>query len=376
VYNRRQFIRRASLAAAGFSLFPIAEAVGRLGEKKKKREDPFVREARYYEKLEKGLIRCHLCPHECVVPPGGRGNCEVRENRKGQYYTLVYGNPCALHVDPIEKKPFFHLFPGSTSFSLSTAGCNLDCRYCQNWQISQVRPEQTRNYDLPPEEVVAVAKREKCRSIAYTYTEPTIFFEYMLDTSAIARKHGILNVYHSNGFINPKPLDELCKTLDAANVDLKWFSEDLYSTMSQGRLAPVLETLKTLRKRGVWLEITNLVVPGYNDDPKVIRKMTTWIASELGPDVPLHFSRFSPTYRLKNLPPTPVPTLEKARVIAQSSGLMYVYIGNVVGHEAENTYCPGCKKVVIRRVSYSILSVDLKAGRCAHCKTPIAGIWD
>jgi pyruvate formate lyase activating enzyme len=333
------------------------------------------RVASYWEPLENNWVRCGLCPRRCVVGPGQRGYCEVRENRDGTYYTLTYGNPCAINVDPIEKKPFFHFLPGTTAFSVATAGCNLDCKFCQNWQISQSRPEDLYNYRLSPEELVEAAVRSGSPSIAYTYSEPTIFYEYMLATAKIAHERGLKNVYHSNGFINEEPLRELCRYLDAADIDLKGFTEEYYSDMTAGSLAPVLRTLKILREEGVHLEITTLVVPGRNDDPDDLSAMCRWIRENLGPDTPLHFSRFHPEHKLRNLPPTPVETLEVARRIALDSGLKYVYIGNVPGHEGNSTYCPVCGSTVIRRIGYSVDPAGLVDGACAHCGTPIAGVW-
>jgi len=329
----------------------------------------------HFSSLKDGKIQCQLCPRECIVPGGGRGFCGVRENRDGKYYSLVYGNPCAVHVDPVEKKPFYHLLPASTSFSIATAGCNFHCKFCQNWEISQVAPDETYNFEMSPDQVVELAKKAGSRTIAYTYVEPTIFFEYMLDTARLARKEGILNVYHSNGFINPGPLKELCKVLTAANVDLKGFTEEYYSSMSQGRLAPVLRTLKTLKGEGVHLEITNLVIPTQNDNPETVQKMCTWIKNELGADTPIHFSRFYPLYKLRNLPPTPVTTLERNRKIAMDAGLEYAYIGNVPGHDGERTYCPQCKKLLIFRQGYTIGEINLNKGKCKFCGKPISGIW-
>ena len=329
----------------------------------------------FYKPLKDGKVQCLLCPRECLVPSGGRGFCGVRENREGKYFSLVYGNPCAVHVDPVEKKPFFHLLPGSMSFSIATAGCNFRCKFCQNWEISQVAPDDTYNYELPPERVVELAKKAGARSIAYTYVEPTIFYEYMLDTARLARKEGILNLCHSNGFINLDPLQELCKFLDGANVDLKAFTEDFYSSMARGRLAPVLRTLKTMKSGGVHVEITNLVIPTHNDKPEIVRKMCAWIKDELGADTPIHFSRFYPLYKLRNLPPTPVATLERNRKIAMEAGLEYAYIGNVPGHEGEQTYCPRCKKLLIFRQGYSTGEVNLNRGKCKFCGKPIVGIW-
>jgi len=310
-----------------------------------------------------------------VLRPGERGRCRARENRKGELVTLVHGLPCAVHIDPIEKKPLFHFLPSTNVFSIATAGCNLRCKFCQNWQISQVPPEETYNYNLSPEELVRIAKEKKCPSIAYTYTEPVIFYEYMLDAAKLAKEAGIKNTMHSNGYINPEPLKELCKYLDAANIDLKGFTEEYYQEVCEGHLASVLQTLKTLKEEGVWLEITNLIVPTKNDDPETIRKMCIWIRDSLGTDVPIHFSRFWPMYKLKNLPPTPIETLEKARKIAMDVGLHHVYIGNIPGHAAENTYCPKCGKVLIKRIGYHILKNNIVNGKCKFCGQAIPGVW-
>jgi pyruvate formate lyase activating enzyme len=329
----------------------------------------------YYTPLEGKKIRCELCPRECDVSEGKRGYCGVRENRDGKYYSLVYGNPVTWHIDPIEKKPFFHVLPASGSFSIATTGCNFDCKFCQNYEISQARPEETANFDMPPELVVAAAKKTGCRSIASTYVEPTIFYEYMYDIGVLAKKEGILNVCHSNGYINQKPLKALCKVLDGACIDLKGFTEEFYRTLTEGRLQPVLDALKTLKLEGVHVEIVNLVVPTKNDSMEEIRQMCLWIREELGSDTPLHFSRFYPMYKLKNLPPTPIPTLEEARKVAISVGLHYVYIGNVPGHEGENTYCPTCKKLLIQRTGYRILQNHLIGRKCPSCGHPQPGIW-
>ncbi len=370
--SRRLFLKASAWGAllwglAGFSpsIFAQREKKGLLGTKL----------SPHFLPLDNQRIQCQLCPRQCRVAKGQRGFCGVRENRDGKYYSLVYGNPCAVHVDPIEKKPFYHVLPASTSFSIATAGCNFRCKFCQNWEISQTTPDETYNLELPPEKVVALAKRAGSRTIAYTYVEPTIFFEYMVDTARLAKKEGILNVCHSNGFINPAPLKELCQVLDAANIDLKGFTEEYYSSMSQGRLAPVLQTLKTLKNEGVHVEITNLVVPTKNDGAETVGQMCAWIRSELGADTPVHFSRFYPLYKLRNLPPTPVSTLEKNRQIATDTGLEYVYIGNVPGHEGERTYCPRCQKLLIFRQGYSIGQVHLAKGKCKFCGKPIAGIW-
>ncbi len=329
----------------------------------------------YFTSLDGGEIRCELCPHRCRVARGKRGSCRVRENRDGKYYSLVYGNLCAVHLDPIEKKPFFHLLPATTSFSLATVGCNFQCKFCQNWEISQAFPEDVYSYEVTPEMVVKKAKEMGARSVAYTYVEPTIFYEYMLDTCHLVKKAGLLNVTHSNGFINQAPLQTLCRVLDAANIDLKGFTETFYQELCGGELTPVLETLKTLKREKVHLEITNLIIPTKNDEMPVIRDMCLWIKRELGADTPIHFSRFYPLYKLKSLPPTPVSTLEKARAVALSAGLEYVYIGNIPGHEGENTFCPKCKKMILQRAGYMVGEVRMKGGKCGYCGNPIPGIW-
>jgi len=329
----------------------------------------------YFTSLDGGEIQCDLCPRRCRVPKGKRGFCRVRENREGKYYSLVYGNPCAVHLDPIEKKPFFHVLPASTSFSLATAGCNLQCKFCQNWEISQASPEDVYSHEIPPELVVKKAREMGARSVAYTYVEPTIFYEYMADIGLLVKKAGLLNVYHSNGFINPNPLRNLCKVLDAANIDLKGYTEAFYREMCSGELTPVLETLKILKQEKVHLEITNLVIPTKNDEMSTVKEMCLWVKNELGPDTPIHFSRFYPLYKLRNLPPTPVSTVEKARAVALSSGLEYVYIGNIPGHEGENTFCPKCKKVIIQRTGYMIGETHMKGGKCGYCGKPIPGVW-
>lgn len=329
----------------------------------------------YYTPLPGGEVQCELCPHRCRVSKGQRGLCRVRENRNGKYYSLVYGNPCAIHPDPIEKKPFFHVLPGTISFSIATVGCNFQCKFCQNWEISQASPEEIYNYDVSSEMIIQSAKEIGAHSMAYTYVEPTIFYEYMIEVADLTKKAGLLNVMHSNGFINPTPLRNLCKRLDAANIDLKGFTETFYRELCNGSLPPVLETLKILKQEGVHLEITNLIIPTKNDEISLIQEMCHWIKKELGPETPVHFSRFYPLYKLRMLPPTPVSTLEKARSVAMASGLEYIYIGNVPGHEGEHTFCPKCKKRIIQRTGYMVGEVNLKNGKCKFCGKPIPGIW-
>lgn len=328
----------------------------------------------YFIDTPKG-IKCKLCPQKCELAPGETGDCRTNVNYGGKLYSISYGNPCAVHVDPIEKKPLYHFLPSSLSFSIATAGCNLACLNCQNWEISQSSPRDTRNYDLMPEKVVEEAKKAKCRSIAYTYSDPVAFYEYTLDTSILARQQGIKNVIVSAGYINPEPLHRWCKYIDAANIDLKSFSDEIYEMLNAGTLQPVLDTLMTLKEEGIWLEITNLVVPTWTDNMDMIKKMCDWLAGNGFASSPLHFSRFQPQHKLAHLPATPVSTLEKARQVALNAGLNYVYIGNVPNNAGENTYCPGCKKLLIERKGFFIAQNNLAGTSCKFCQTKIEGVW-
>lgn len=321
------------------------------------------------------IIECQLCPHRCRLKEGERGQCRVRIHLDGKLYSLVYGNPCSVHVDPIEKKPLYHVKPTSGSFSIATAGCNLHCKYCQNWQISQRPPEETQNMDLPPEKVVSAALRSGCKSIAYTYSDPIIFYEYFLDTAKLAKRKGLLNVMVTAGYIEQKPLLELAPFVDAANVDLKGMTDKFYKEIVSGTLHPVLDAIMTMKKQGIWVELTNLVVPTWNDSTDDFKKLCRWVAKNPGPDTPLHFSRFWPMHQLRNLPPTPTSTLTMARQIAYDEGLKYAYIGNVPGHGGNNTYCPVDKQVLIRRQGYMILENNIIDGKCKFCGTVIPGIW-
>jgi pyruvate formate lyase activating enzyme len=336
---------------------------------------PLRREALFYKKINDLTVQCQLCPRRCVLADGQRSFCRAREPKADKLYSLVWALACAVHVDPIEKKPLFHFLPGTSIFSIATAGCNFRCKFCQNWQISQFPPEETSNYFLPPEEIIKKAIENNCPSIAYTYSEPSIFYEYMLDTAKLAKKYGIKNMYHSNGSLNEEPVQELSYYLDGANIDLKSFRQEFYTNVCAGYLHTVLNTLKVLKRNRVWLEITNLIIPTLNDNLEDIKKMAIWIKENLGDEVPIHFSRFWPQYKLKSLPPTPVTTLEKARQKALEVGLKFVYVGNVPGHPGENTYCPRCKKVLIRRVGYSILENNLIEGKCRFCQRSIPGVW-
>ncbi|MBM3240258.1 AmmeMemoRadiSam system radical SAM enzyme [Candidatus Poribacteria bacterium] len=377
--TRREFIQELIGGAAFLPLvslpFSLSTATA-IGPKVDENHIFVVKEAMYYEKLAEGEVKCKLCPKECKVGDKERGWCGVRENSKGTYYTLVHSNPCSVHIDPIEKKPFFHYLPASLAFSISTAGCNLNCKYCQNWQISQRRPEQTNNSYLPPDEVVRKAKEYGCQSIGYTYAEPAVFYEYLLDTSIAAHKADVRAVVVSAGYIQTEPLKRLCETVDAIKIDLKAYNDKFYREICHGTLQPVLDTLKSLKKTGVWYEVVDLVVPTLNDTENELKNLARWVVDNLGVNVPLHFSRFYPTYQLKNLPPTPMETLEQARHIARDEGLHYVYLGNVrPDHEGNNTYCPQCKNLVIQRKGLFVVQNNVVDGKCNKCKNEIPGVW-
>jgi pyruvate formate lyase activating enzyme len=335
-----------------------------------------LKKASYWSSLDGSTIQCALCPRKCVIQKDGRGFCGVRTNKNGTLYTLGYSNPIAVAIDPIEKKPFFHVTPGEPAFSLAVAGCNMRCVFCQNWQISQAKPDETPSYNMQPIDVVNAAIKNNCKWIVYTYTEPTVFYEYMLDIAKLAKQKGLYNAMHSCGYINKEPLENLLPYMDAVNIDLKGFTEDFYAKMgSFSELAPVLNTLKLIKQKGVWLEITNLVIPTANDDMQKIKEMCVWIKQNLGDDVPLHFSRFHPDFKLKNLPETPIETLELAHKIAKDAGVKYVYIGNVPGHKYENTFCPRCGKLIVGRTGYSITEINIKDGKCKYCGYKISGVW-
>ncbi|MFC1744040.1 AmmeMemoRadiSam system radical SAM enzyme [Candidatus Riflebacteria bacterium] len=321
-------------------------------------------------------VICELCPKACRIPHGAAGDCRVRVNIEGKIVSTIYGRPSALHVDPIEKKPLNHFFPGSGIFSIATAGCNLHCKNCQNWQLSQRSgAEMEVRYKAPPEKIVEATERTGCKSIAYTYSEPIIFYEYVYDTAKLAIKKGIKNVLVTAGFVNPSPWRKLLKLIDACNIDLKYFDDSLYRKNSEGWLKPILDSLVICKEMDVWLEITHLLIPTLNDDMVKIRKMCKWMYKNLGADTPLHISRFHPQYKLRNLPATPGETLIRARNEAMDVGLKYVYIGNLHGHPAESTFCPKDGKLLIKRLGYVIAENNIIKGRCKFCKEKIAGRW-
>jgi pyruvate formate lyase activating enzyme len=383
--SKREFLKCAALGACSLALAgtPVKLLAG--GSKvpggptvPSGPEDPlwkWSKEALYYIDTPKG-IKCKLCPQACEIKPEDVGDCRTNFSHNGKLYSITYGNPCAVHVDPVEKKPLFHFLPSTTAYSIATAGCNLACLNCQNWEISQSSPRDTQNYDLMPDQVVKEAKNSNCRSIAYTYSDPVAFYEYTLDTSMLARQQGIRNIIKSAGYINEDPLRRLLKYIDAGNIDLKSFDDSIYETLNAGTLEPVLRTLKIYKEMGVWLEITNLVVPTWTDDLDMIKKMCEWLVDNELQNYPLHFSRFSPVYKLTNLPQTPLATLEKARQIALQSGIKYSYIGNVPGSEGNNTYCPKCKKLLVERIGFSIKQNNIVASHCKFCSEKIDGVWD
>jgi len=337
-----------------------------------------MKEAMFYRAIEDGRIMCELCPHFCKLKEEQIGVCGVRQNTAGKLYSLVYGKAIAVHVDPIEKKPLFHVAPGSQSFSLATAGCNFHCKFCQNHDISQVENMTAINRssrDISPEDLVLMAERNNCRSMAYTYTEPTIYFEYAYDIAKIAHQHGLLNVFVTNGYMNAEPLQLIQEYLDAANVDLKSFNENFYKKMVGAKLAPVLETLKLMKKLNIFVEITTLLIPGENDSDEELTAIASFINNELGSETPWHISRFYPHYRLADHSPTPIATLNRARDIGLAQGLRYVYQGNVPGTDAENTYCFHCGKLLIERYGYQIIQKNIVAGNCKFCSVKIDGLF-
>ncbi|MFC1461589.1 AmmeMemoRadiSam system radical SAM enzyme [Verrucomicrobiota bacterium] len=334
-----------------------------------------LHEAAYYEKLDGKKVRCTLCPKRCVVNDGQRGYCRVRENRGGRYYTLVYGRPCATHLDPVEKKPLFHVYPGSRSFSIATVGCNMECKFCQNWDISQASPQDVSVPYRSPADIAREAKKAKARTIAYTYTEPTVFHEYMVDCAKAGLDRGVESVMISAGLISAPAQRALFPVLKAVKIDLKAFTQSFYTNICEGFLQPVLDSLKRLSDSGVWYEIVVLIIPTLNDSDDEIKRMTEWIVKELGPDVPVHFSRYHPTYKMQNIPPTPVKTLLRVRKIALDQGCHFVYIGNAPVKGAQDTFCPFCKKLLIKRYGYRILEDSIVKGHCKFCGKPIPGVW-
>ena len=378
--DRRSFLHCALASGAAFGVCEFAQFVvlgtNRAWAGPQKQDDwRFTVEAKFYQKLQNKKIKCKLCPRECAVGDRERGYCGVRENHGGTYYTLVHSRVCAAHIDPIEKKPLFHYLPGTLAFSLATAGCNVNCKFCQNWDISQVRPEQVPADYAPPKMVAELAKQHECPTIAYTYSEPVVFSEYLMDTADAGHEAGIRSVVVSNGYMQEESLKTAYGKMDAVKIDLKAFTESYYKDVVGGELKPVLDSLVTLRKMNRWTEIVYLVVPTLNDGDAEFRNLARWIKSNLGADVPVHFTQFHPQYLLRNLPITPVPTLERAKAIADAEGLQYVYIGNVPGHPAQNTYCPKCQRMLVERVGFTASRMLIRKGSCPFCGHLIPGVW-
>jgi len=325
-----------------------------------------MKQALIYQKLKNKTVRCQLCSHRCLIPNGKRGICSVRENKNGTLYSLVYGLAIAANVDPVEKKPLFHFLPGSQTFSIATAGCNFRCSFCQNWDISQISKGlkgQIVGQELPPKKVVAKALETGCHSISYTYTEPTIFFEYAIDTAKLAHQAGLANIFVTNGYQTPETIKAMKGLIDAANIDLKSFSDEFYQKICGARLQPVLDSIKLMHNSKIWIEVTTLVVPGQNDSSAELTKLAKFLA-EISKDIPWHISRFHPDYQMADGLPTPEKTLEVAYQIGKKAGLNYVYLGNVITEDKESTYCPRCGRLAVRRIGYDveILAVDKPRG--------------
>jgi len=333
-----------------------------------------TREAMLYETLSGSRVRCNLCAHHCVMADGKRGICQVRENQGGRLYTLVYGRTITQHVDPVEKKPLFHFYPGTTAYSVATPGCNFHCRWCQNWEISQMPRERhlVMGEEASPEQIVSAARKAGSRSIAYTYTEPTVLFEYAYDAARLAHEAGLANIYVTNGYMTEEMLEAFHPYLDAANVDLKTFRDETYRRYVGARLQPVLDAMKVIKRLGVWLEVTTLVIPGINDDPAEVRDAARFVAHELGVEAPWHVSRFLPAYKISDVPPTPLATLRRAREIGLEEGLRYVYVGNVP--DEENTYCHECGQLLIGRSGFYVKENVIHDGRCPECGAPVTGV--
>ena len=335
-----------------------------------------IREALLYEKQDNGIVRCNLCAHRCRINPDKIGICGVRENRDGVLYSLVYGTLVAENIDPIEKKPFFHVLPASSSYSIATAGCNFACAFCQNHEISQM-PRATRMIagdEVSPQDIVRQAKKSGCKTIAYTYTEPTIYFELAYDTAKIAQDFDIKNVFVTNGFMTPEMIEMIAPYLAAANVDLKSFRDEFYKKQCGAKLAPVLDSLKKMKSLGIWVEITTLLIPTLNDSEEELKDIAEFIAS-LGGETPWHISRFHPQFKKRDLPPTPLSSLHRAAQIGEKAGLKYVYCGNVPGNKGENTYCFNCRHLLIERNGFRVAGVNLTGDKCANCGTVLEGIF-
>jgi pyruvate formate lyase activating enzyme len=369
VSKGRRFFKHTISIPSGMECSPFSpeETVGGINRT--------LREAMFYERVDGQTVQCLLCPRECIIGNGKRGFCRNRENQEGKLYSVVYGKPAIVDIGPIEKAPLYHFIPGHFRLCLTCASCNLRCKYCQNWHLSQRGLEDLKHYSYTPQEIVQQAKDHGLQSISFTYTEPTVYYEYLYDISVIARQAGMKTSIVSNGYMNKEPLVKLLSALNAVKIDLKGFSEKFYEEVCSATLGPVLTSLATVKREKVWLEIVNLVVPTLNDDMKMIDEMCRWIKDNIGADTPLHFTRFYPNYTLPHLSPTPITTLESAYKIAKNHGLRYVYIGNVPGHTHNSTFCPSCNRKLIHRTHFDMLEMNMKDGKCRFCNFPIEGIW-
>jgi len=386
--NRREFLQALSACALA-TVCPLQKAHGAAGTTiYRGKKDPSSKigdlpykhevtltEARYYRPTGKS-VQCTLCPKFCVIPEGEAGFCRVRVNKGRKLYTQVYGQPCSVAFHPMEQGPIFHAYPGARCLALATAGCNLRCKYCQNWQMSQFSAEETDNYDLPPDKVIEMAREYKCEAVVFAYTEPIVYFEYAIDTAKAAKAAGLKTVLVTAGYADIQPLRDFCRYMDVIRIDLKGFREDFYRDVVDGTLQPVLNAIKAVHKEDVWLEIVDPIVPGFNDDPDEIKDMSKWLLDNIGADVPLHFLRFFPAYKMRNHPPTPEKVLNRARNIAMETGLKYVYLGNLPGSDGENTFCPNCGKRLIKRTGYlGITENNIVKNKCRFCGYQIPGIW-
>ena len=360
----------------------MGRAVTLMQDLKIRDETSDLHEARWWEPAspaggsEAGnRVHCYLCPRHCHIGDGQAGFCFIRANEGGKLYSLGYAHPAAMQVDPIEKKPLNHFLPGTRVFSMGTAGCNMGCFFCQNWDISKSRQDQVHAQEVPPDDVPLLARQYGCDSVAFTYNEPTIWGEYVIDICKEAHEHGLKTVMVSNGYITREAFHDVYEHVDAANIDLKAYTEKFYGKITLTHLQPVLDTLLWLKNETrVWFELTNLMIPTLNDEPDETRRLADWVVENLGPDVPLHFTAFHPDFKLRDKPRTPPETLHRARRIAMDAGLHYVYEGNIHS-EGANTYCPGCGKLLIRRSWHDVLRNNLKNGACADCGYRVAGVW-
>lgn len=383
--NRRQFLKAGAAFAAGCVMAGGAESLlfndHSSAMASSAGNSAGTREAMFYEKMSGGIAHCTLCPcspldENCgFLKEGEMCVCNVRFNRGGKLYVTNYGKPSAIHIDPIEKNPIYHMTPGKNYLALATAGCNLDCTCCQNWEMSQKRVEQIKSFSLKPEEVIKKAKEHRCRGISYTYTEPVIFYEYMLDTAKAACGENMKNTMVTGGYILSEPLKLLTKYVQGFSVSVKGFTEEFYRTYCRGKLSTVLNALKVLREKNAWVEIVVLIIPTLSDRMSEIEWFCQWVKDNMGVMTPVHFTRFWPSYKLKNIPQTPVATLEKAYASARAKGLKYVYLGNLPGHEKENTFCHNCGRILIQRIGMKLKKNNVADGKCPSCRTAIPGLW-